>query len=273
MNERSNSIISIPAAIIIAGAIVGIAIMWSNKNKETTPTTNIPQNEVKINIPPVTSDDHIFGNPNAKIKIVEYSDASCPFCKIFHPTIRSVMAENGEDGNVAWIYRHFPLDFPDPSGRILHPNAEKEAEAMECANELGGPTTFWDYVNRLYEVTPAVTSTSPNGLPPSELTNIADFVGISKTDFDACLASGKYEDKVRSQQTGGLNAGVSGTPASFIILSEPANMTLDSFIENARIQYRVSEQLLYVSADRKIIALNGAMPEDLVSSLIAFLLN
>jgi len=104
---------------------------------------------------PVSPDDHIVGNINAKIIIVEYSDLECPFCKVFHTTMRQVM-EKG-NGDVAWVYRHYPIP-------QLHPKAFHEAEATECAWEQGGNEAFWKYTNRLFEITP-----SNNGLDESEL--------------------------------------------------------------------------------------------------------
>ena len=74
---------------------------------------------------PVTREDHIKGNPDAPIKIVEYSDFECPFCKRFHDTMNEVMSEV-DNGQVAWVFRHFPLD-------QLHPvKARAVAVASEC---------------------------------------------------------------------------------------------------------------------------------------------
>jgi protein-disulfide isomerase len=102
----------------------------------------------KINLDPVTEKDHIFGNPQAEMVIVEYSDLECPFCKRFHETMIQIMSEYGKEGKVAWVYRHFPLD-------AIHSKARREAEAVECAGELGGNDKFWAYVNKLVEITPS----------------------------------------------------------------------------------------------------------------------
>lgn len=117
-----------------------------------------------INMKPVSSDDHILGSISAPVKIVEFSDMECPFCKRFHATMQQVVKEN--NGQVAWVYRHFPLD-------QLHSKARKEAEATECATDQGGNEKFWAYLNRLMEVTP-----SNNGLDLAELLNIAAFTGL-----------------------------------------------------------------------------------------------
>lgn len=113
------------------------------------------RNPMSVPINPVTLDDHIIGDINAKIIIVEYSDFECPFCKVFHKTMHEVIKNSG--GEVAWVYRHFPI----PG---LHPKAFHEAEATECAWEQKGNDGFWKYADKIFDITP-----SNNGLLESQL--------------------------------------------------------------------------------------------------------
>lgn len=108
----------------------------------------------KIALDSVTEKDHIAGNPQADLIIIEYSDPECPFCKRFHETMVQAMDEYGKQGKVAWVYRHFPLD-------AIHSKARHEAEAIECAGELGGNDKFWEYVNTLYKITPSNNQLDP----------------------------------------------------------------------------------------------------------------
>ena len=194
-NQKPQSVLNIPTAILIAGAIIAGSVIWSKgpspqvtKNQQNSPADSFEQQ-----LRPITSADHILGNPNAKIKIVEYSDPSCPFCKVFHNTMKKVMADYGTSGNVAWVYRSYPLDKPDPNGRILHPNAGRESQAFECAADLGGNDAFWKYTNRLYEITPSVTGDTPKGLDQAQLPEIAKFAGLNVEDFNNCLSTGKFK--------------------------------------------------------------------------------
>ncbi|MEK7480721.1 MAG: thioredoxin domain-containing protein, partial [Patescibacteria group bacterium] len=149
--------------------------------------------------------DHIRGNPDAAVKIVEYSDLECPFCKRFHSTMQQVVEEYGKDGRVAWVYRHFPLD-------ALHSKARKEAEATECANELGGNTAFWTYIDKLIAITP-----SNNQLDPNQLPVIAGDIGLNREAFQTCLDAGKFADRVSADLSDAQAAGGSGTPYSIAI--------------------------------------------------------
>ncbi len=211
--NRINTL-SIPVAIIIAGIIIGASVLVSAKIRGKAQPQNIGQqvagqptgNLEAVN--KITTKDHIRGNPKADITIVEYSDTECPFCKQFHQTMKQVIAEYGASGKVAWVYRNFPLD-------QLHSKARKEAEALECAGELGGNDKFWEYTDRLYEVTP-----SNNKLEESELPKIAQYVGLDVQKFSSCLSSGKYTQHVEDDVKNATETGGNGTPWSIIVTKD-----------------------------------------------------
>ncbi|KKS82410.1 MAG: Periplasmic thiol:disulfide interchange protein DsbA [Candidatus Wolfebacteria bacterium GW2011_GWC1_43_10] len=208
--ERENSGVnfSIPLAIILAGVIIAGAIIYSDRpnlgNKDTVANQPSAQNSRSPEkIKSVGLKDHILGSLNAPVKIVEFSDTECPFCKTFHPTMKKIISDY--QGKVAWVYRHFPLD-------SIHPKARKEAEATECAAELGGEEKFWAYLDRIFEITP-----SNNGLDPNQLPEIAAYVGLDKDKFEQCLSSGKYAQRVASDLEDAINSGGDGTPYSVVI--------------------------------------------------------
>ena len=129
--ETKNNMM-IPGAIVIAGVLIAGAVIYSNGGSPTTPTGAgaVQESGSTDKVRPISADDHILGNPNAPVKIVEYSDFECPFCKRFHDTMNQIMDEYGKSGDVAWVFRHFPLD-------QLHPvKARTEAVASECISEI-----------------------------------------------------------------------------------------------------------------------------------------
>lgn len=203
--------LAMPVAVIIAGALIAGAVIYSGGKAPTAGTANQPQQQVVQQtgdleqMTPVTSKDHIRGDINAPVKIVEYSDTECPFCKRFQDTMNEVMDTYGKEGKVAWVYRHFPID-------QLHSRARKEAVAMECANELGGNDKFWEYADRLYEVTPA-----NNGLDPAELPKIAEYVGLDATEFSTCFASTRYDKHIQDEVENAQATGGNGTPWSIVV--------------------------------------------------------
>ena len=160
-------------------------------------------------VKPVDGQDHIRGNPDAPVKVIVFSDFECPFCKSFHPTMKQVMDEYGKDGKVAWVFRHFPLD-------ELHSKARKEAQAAECANELGGNKAFWAYADRLFEVAP-----SNNRLDLAVLPQIAGEVELDRTKFATCLEGdargGKYAAHIEANYQDATASGGTGTPFTVVI--------------------------------------------------------
>ncbi len=134
------------------------------------------------------------------LTIVEYSDTECPFCKRFHPTMQQVIDEY--DGKVAWSYKHFPL-------ASLHPKAEREAVATECAGNQG---KFWEYIDLVFERTP-----SNNGLEDAELFTIASDIGLDVDQFTTCVENNETVDTVRADLKEAQALGGTGTPFSVII--------------------------------------------------------
>lgn len=147
-------------------------------------------------VPAVTEADHIRGNVDAPVTIIEYSDFQCPYCTRFHPTMLQVMEEYTD--SVRWVFRHFPLSF--------HPEAMPAANAAECAGEQG---KFWEFADELFE--------NQSSLSSEYYTKLAGTLGLNVAQWQDCYDSEKYNDVIEAQaQTGGA-AGVSGTPGSFVI--------------------------------------------------------
>ncbi len=152
--------------------------------------------EPKVTAPSVSDADHIRGNKNAKVTIIEFSDFQCPYCSRFHDTMKQVMAAYPND--VRWVYKNFPLD-------SIHQFARKAGEAAECAGEQN---KFWEYADKLYE------NQSSFGI--DYFKKLAGDLKLNKTKFNDCLDSGKFASKVNADYQMGINAGVRGTPGNFI---------------------------------------------------------
>jgi protein-disulfide isomerase len=160
-------------------------------------------NRLARNVPPPSKDDHVYGDPNAPVTLIEYSDLECPYCKRFHATAKQLV--DASDGRVNWVYRHFPLAFHNPG-------AQKEAEAAECAAALGGNDAFWRYIDTIF----ARTESNGNGFPLDELAPLAAEIGLDRAKFEQCLQGGRFAQKVRRQLAEGERAGISGTPGNIL---------------------------------------------------------
>jgi protein-disulfide isomerase len=144
----------------------------------------------------VNKNDHIRGNKNAKITIVEFSDIECPYCSRFHETMKQIMKAYPND--VRWVFKQFPLE-------SMHPFARKAAEGAECAGDQG---KFWEYIDKLYE--------NQSSLSNEYIKSAALEIGLNADKFNSCLDSGKFKDKVDADMKYGQSLNVRGTPGSFI---------------------------------------------------------
>ncbi len=267
-NSKTNPM-NVPMAIVVAGLLIAGAIFLrgsasSEQAKATVPGTGASASPElsAITLRPIDGTDYMRGNPDANIVFVEFSDAECPFCKRFHTTMKQVMNDYGKAGQVAWVYRQYPIV-------QLHSRAPKESEALLCAGELGGNAKFWDYTDRVFE-----TTSSNDSLDPAELPKIAGEVGLDQKKFTACLSSGKYKARVDSEFNDGATAGVNGTPHSVLVLKSPISETAKTTLMRLFEPYRDNQGQLPVtfSTDGLRVGMNGALPYPLVKSTIDTLL-
>jgi len=159
------------------------------------------------------SRDHIFGNPNAPVSLIEYSDFECPFCKQFHGTAKELIKTYG--GKVNWVYRHFPLP-------IHNPGAEKEAEASECVNRLGGNDAFWKFADAIY----ARTQSNGNGFALTQLVPLGKEIGLNEKQFKECIDGGKLAARVQEDAEEAAALGISGTPANILLRNATGEVAL-----------------------------------------------
>jgi len=82
--------------------------------------------------------DHTFGNANASVRIIEYSDYECPYCKVFQATLKQIVDES--NGSISWTYRHWPI----------HQNSFVKLIAAECVTQIKGNDAFWEYSDLLF---------------------------------------------------------------------------------------------------------------------------
>ena len=147
----------------------------------------------------LADDDPFLGSPDAPVTIVEFGDFQCPFCgRFFKTTEQEIIEAYVKTGKAKLVYRDFPLT-------SIHEEAQKSAEASECADEQG---KFWEYHDLLY--------TRQDQLSVKHYKAWAAELGLNTAQFDQCLDSGKYAAEVQKDFQDGQAAGVRGTPGTFV---------------------------------------------------------
>jgi len=163
----------------------------------------LPEDQAK-NIDPVNDGDHIKGSKDAKVILIEYSDFECSFCSVFHSTAEQ--AFNEYSGDIAWVYRHFPLE-------TIHTRAKPAALASECVANLINNDAFWKFSNEVF-------SNQETALTDAGLRSAAVKIGVNASEFDSCYSDLRFESEVENDYQSGITAGVTGTPGNYIMNSK-----------------------------------------------------
>ncbi len=159
--------------------------------------------------------DHIKGNKDATVTLVEYADLQCPACAAFQPAIAEVMATYGDQ--VRFEYRHFPLP--------IHPNAVPAAVAAEAAGQQG---KFFEYQDLLYtNQTAWATSPSARAL----FLTYAESLGLDMDTFRRHMNSSVLRDRVQAQFNEARDRGLTGTPTFFLNDTRMQINTFQDFID------------------------------------------
>jgi len=188
---KQNKIILFIVIILIAASLIFVV-----KAKRTTPTTSNNE-QPAVQVIPIDMTDNIFGDLKAPVQIIVYSDFECPFCSKFAETMKKV-EENFKD-KVAITFRHYFLP--------AHTQAEPAAEASECAAEQG---KFWEMHDKLFADNVA------GSMSIEQYKKDAVDLGLNQEQFNQCLDSDKYAEKINQQKAEGNKAGVIGTPTIFV---------------------------------------------------------
>lgn len=215
------------AAFILAGShvVYGFVINNSGAKVESSLFTGKPIDLV----------DYVEGNSNSKVFIVEYSDPECPYCVTLHPTLKQIRTDYAD--KVAFVYRHFPLT-------QIHPNAFNESKAIACAGTLNGAQGFYAYIDALYGYK---LSNKTTELPTTGIEDIAKNGGLDPATFAACMKSEDTSLAIDTSVNDGVQAGVQGTPSSFVLVKTKKGFEVVAMLDGARpyeyIQAAVEEAL------------------------------
>jgi NhaA family Na+:H+ antiporter len=146
--------------------------------------------------PPITEQDHTYGDIDAPVTLVEYGDYQCPHCRQVQPIVRDLRERFGD--RLRYVFRHFPLT-------TLHPRAQRAAEAAEAAAAQG---RFWEMHNLLYD--------RQDALDDDHLVHYAAELGLDVERFERELRASVYAERVREDLASGVRSGANGTPSFFI---------------------------------------------------------
>lgn len=209
MKDASPSLV-IPIAIALGGVLVAGAVYLSVRPPEASTASSTGNPSL---VAPIGPADHVLGNPGAKVAVIEYADYDCEFCKQFDTTMHQIMATEGASGQVAWVYRDYPLT-------QLHPNALKAAEAADCVAQASGNSVYWKFGDSLFAGQP---------VDPNDFFTLAQQAGADTNAMASCLqnASTTVDAAIAADSANAVAVGALGTPYSVIVISGAAPVVIN----------------------------------------------
>lgn len=181
--------------VAVIGALIFTAIKYgSNSDTGSNPIPAILSNDI-------SESDWSLGNKDAKVSLIEYGDYQCPACGAYHPLVKQLMQEFGND--VRFAARHFPL-------RQVHPNADLAARAAEAAGRQG---KFWEMHDMLFE---RQNDWSAKSRPKNIFADYAGRIGIDQARFELDIELDEVKQEVQQDFSSGNASGVSSTPTFFL---------------------------------------------------------
>jgi Na+/H+ antiporter NhaA len=185
-------------AALLAATITWLVVLVTKRlprRKRIRALLGTPDLIVDLAEPVDPERDHIRGPVEAPVTVLEYGDFECPYCGQAEPVLRELLREHGE---VAYVWRHLPLN-------DVHPSAQQAAEAAEAAAEQGA---FWEMHDLLLE--------HQHALRVPDLVSYAERLGLDVDRFEEDLRTRTGAARIAQDVDSADLSAVSGTPTFFI---------------------------------------------------------
>lgn len=179
--------------LILSGVVilmVGLFVLSGGKSDSGRATFEGNPREVQ-------ETDHIEGDPQSSVVLIEYGDFQCPGCGALFPALEQVKQEFGDQ--FAFVYRHFPLT-------NIHPNAMAAHRAAEAAGKQGQFFAMHDMLFARQQQWTNVTDA------PSVFEGYAQELNLDMEQYAQDVASQEVFDAISRDQDSGNQLGVNSTP-------------------------------------------------------------
>lgn len=191
-------------SVIVVGLLVALVVASQNANPKIN-VANVNENTI-LSASQASGNiaDHVYGNKDAKVTLIEYGDLQCPACGSAHPSLKTITEQYKDQ--IAFVFRNFPLT-------TIHPNARAGSAAIEAA---GLQDKYWEMNNYLYEHQDEWSSLSGGTEVTNKLVSYAQTLGLDTTKFSADMASAAVNQKISFDQALGKKLNIDSTPTLYL---------------------------------------------------------
>ena len=179
---------------------------------------------------------HIKGNPESTVTLVEYSDFQCPACASFQPVLKEILATYGD--KIQFEYKHYPLP--------IHPYAQQAGIAAEAAGQQG---KFFEFHDALFE---KQNEWSKSATPVAFFAKYAEELGLDVEKFKQHQKSSLLRDAVRSDLNEARELGLTATPTFFLNGEKMEITSFEDFI--AQIAFAIDPSAMNASSSASTTA-------------------
>ncbi|MBL8063146.1 MAG: thioredoxin domain-containing protein [Anaerolineales bacterium] len=195
--ERNSRLWAI--GLITGGVLIVAFLFFYSYLKPTGDIVEAPQRDLSA----LQVDFNKLGNPDAPIKITEFSDFQCPYCRIFFENTEELLIERYvANGTVYFEYKSV--------GAFIGAESLAAAEAAYCAGDQG---KFWEMHDTIFA---NQGGENVGAFNDRKLSAFAENVGLDMTAYQDCIDSRKYRDLANQDATDANTAGIQATP-SFLL--------------------------------------------------------
>lgn len=217
-HKNGSFVLTTPIAILLSGALIAAGLMGYGIITKGSDQSAAAAFEGRA----LDESDFIEGDPKSDVIVIEYSDSECPFCGQIHTTMKQLRETYGK--KIAFVYRHFPLT-------QIHPQALNEAKAMECVGKIAGTKKYYEYIDALFSYKIEKRSMQ---LPQNGKEELVRSIGVNVETFNACMKLPEITQKIEDSINDGIQAGVEGTPSSFVLVKTRNGYEVVGHVEGAR---------------------------------------
>jgi protein-disulfide isomerase len=201
LNVKKKFELSPGIAILLAGVLIAGAIVFVNTHPAPAAIAEAGTQAAPtaVNVRAPSTSDHIVGSPSAPIVLIEYADFQCPFCSLIYPSLKNIV--DNSNGQIAWVYREFPLT-------SIHPQAGPAASAAECIAAQLGNKGFWEYADAVFN--------NQSLLTPQYSAQLATQFGADPQKFASCVSANTYQSTIETDTAEAEQNGGQGTPFTIV---------------------------------------------------------
>jgi protein-disulfide isomerase len=165
------------------------------------------QNGASASADSIDASDMTVGDPNARVRLVEYASLTCPHCAQFHAEVWPQIKANYVDtGKVRFTFREFPT-----------PPQEVALAGFQLARCGGADSNrYFAMIDVLFSQQRTIFAAMEKGALREELVRVAQAAGLSEQQFETCVADPEGGKRINATVAKATKLKVTGTPALFL---------------------------------------------------------